>query len=171
MNMPYIAICKCPFGQAAVTFTHISHRDFLINNGPHQMGNLHTSFIPHNRAWNNKTIVYTHEAWLMLIGLNLDLWDYYLVEKAVSKFAKLMVWEEDHDHLERTLVKVRVTGLEDIPWFFNFSEGEEPESDSWTIQCEVINTRMLGAQPQDEDFPPEDPDDVDPNNFEFFGYG
>lgn len=104
----------------------------------------------------------------MLIGLNLDLWDYYLVEKAVSKFAKLMVWEEDHDHPERTLVKVRVTRLEDIPWFFNFSEGEEPESDSWTIQCEVINTRMLGAQPQDEDFPPEDPDDVDPNNFEFF---
>lgn len=25
--------------------------------------------------------------------------------------------------------------------------------------------------PQDEDFPPEDPDDVDPNHFEFFGFG
>jgi len=30
---------------------------------------------------------------------------------------------------------------------------------------------MLGAQPQDEDFPPDDPDDVDPNNFDFFGFG
>jgi len=30
---------------------------------------------------------------------------------------------------------------------------------------------MLGAQPQDEDFPPDDPDDVNPNNFEYFGFG
>lgn len=30
---------------------------------------------------------------------------------------------------------------------------------------------MLGAQPQDEDFPPIDPDDLDPNNFDFHGYG
>ena len=58
-----------------------------------------------------------------------------------------MVWEEDHDHMARALVKVRVTGLEDIPWFFNFLEGETSESDSWTVQCEIISTRMLGAQP------------------------
>ena len=30
---------------------------------------------------------------------------------------------------------------------------------------------MLGAVPQDEDFPPDDPNEVDPNNFEFFGFG
>jgi hypothetical protein len=30
---------------------------------------------------------------------------------------------------------------------------------------------MLGAQPQDEDFPPDDPDDVNPNAFDFFGFG
>ena len=49
--------------------------------------------------------------------------------------------------MARALVKVRVTGLEDIPWFFNFLEGETSESDSWTVQCEIISTRMLGAQP------------------------
>lgn len=70
--------------------------------------------------------------------------------------------------MARALVKVRVTGLEDIPWFFNFSEGETLESDSWTVQCEIISTRMLGGQPQDEDFPPNDPDDLDPNHFDFF---
>jgi len=32
-------------------------------------------------------------------------------------------------------------------------------------------TRLLGAQSQDEDFPPEDPDDVDPNLFDFHGFG
>lgn len=69
------------------------------------------------------------------------------------------------------LVKARVSRLESIPWFFNFTEGSEPESNCWTAQCEILLTRMLGAQPQDEDFPPEDPDDVNPNNFEYFGFG
>lgn len=107
----------------------------------------------------------------MMPGLNIDIWSYSLVDKAVSQFGKLMVWEEDHDNMARALVKVRVTCLHDIPWFFRFSEGESPESGSWTVQCEIISTTMLGAQPQDEDFPPDDLEDIDPNHFEFFGYG
>lgn len=82
-----------------------------------------------------------------------------------------MVWEEDHGNMARALVKARVTGLDEIPWFFNFSEGETPESDSWTLQCEIISTTMLGAQHQDEDFPPDDLEDIDPNHFEFFAFG
>jgi hypothetical protein len=50
MNMPYQAIQPCPFGQAYVTFSFMSHRDSLINSGPHQFGNLHISFIAHDRA-------------------------------------------------------------------------------------------------------------------------
>lgn len=30
---------------------------------------------------------------------------------------------------------------------------------------------MLGAQPEDEDFPPDGLDDIDPDHFEFLGYG
>lgn len=82
-----------------------------------------------------------------MIGLNLDLWSYTLVDKAVSQFGKLIVWEEDHNHMSHTLVKARVTGLDAIPWFLNFSEGEEPDFDSWTVQIEIIMTRMLGAMP------------------------
>jgi hypothetical protein len=104
----------------------------------------------------------------MMLGLNVDIWTYPLVEKAVSHFGKLMVWEEYHDNMARALVKVRVTGSEDVPWFFTFSEGETPESDSWTVLCEIISTRILGAQAQDKDFLPLDPDDLDPNHFEFF---
>ena len=169
--MPYQSIQPCPFGQAYVTFNQVSDGDFMINHGSHQFGATHISFVPHNKAWNNRTTVYTHEAWIMMIGLNLDLWNYSLVEKEVLQFGKLMVWEEDHSRQARTLVKVRVTGLDAVPWFLNFSEAEEPESDSWTVQCEIILIRMLGAQPQDEDFPPDDLDDVDPNNFDFFGFG
>lgn len=171
MRIPTHEIQACPFGQVYVTFSHMYHRDFLINAGPRPFGNVHISFVAHGRGWNNRTTLYTHEAWLLLIGLNLDLWSYSLVEKAVSKFGKLIVWEEDHNHMGRTLAKVRVVGLDAVPWFLNFSEGEDPESDSWTVQTEIIMTRLLGALPQDEDFPPEDPDDVDPNHFDFFGFG
>jgi len=115
MGMPYQSIQPCPFGQAYVTLNRMSHRDSLINNGPHQFGNTHISFIAHDRAWNNGTAVYTHEVWLMMIDLNVDIWSYSLVDKAVSQFGKLMVWEKDHDHMARALVKVRVTGLDAIP--------------------------------------------------------
>lgn len=160
MGMPYQLIQPCPFGQAYVTFSRDSHRDAMVNNGPHQFGNTYITFIPHDKAWNNRTTVYTHEVWLMMLGLNMNLWSYALVEKAVSQFGKLLVWEEDHDNMARALVKVRVTGLDDIPWFFNFSNGESPVFDNWTVQCEIISATMLGAQPQDEDFPSDDPDDL-----------
>lgn len=117
MRMLYQSIQPCPFGQAYVTFSYMHHRDFLINDGPRQFGNLHISFIAHDRAWNNRTTVYTHEVWLLLIGLNLDLWSYALVDKAVSQFGKLIVWDEDHNHMGHTLAKARVTGLDAVPCF------------------------------------------------------
>jgi hypothetical protein len=112
----------------------------------------------------------THEVWLMMLGLNLDLWTQPLVEKAVAKFGKLLVWEEDHYHMARAIVKVRVASLEEIPWFFIFTEGTNFESDSWSVQCEILQTNMLGGAPQDEDFPPDD-DDFYPHNFFYLGYG
>lgn len=38
-------------------------------------------------------------------------------------------------------------------------------------QCEIVQTTMLGAAPTDEDLPPQDPDDMQPHLFDFFGYG
>lgn len=145
-------------------------RDLLINTSPHQYGNGSISFIPHNRAWNNRTAMMTHKVWLMLLGLNLDLWTQPLVEKAVSSFGLLLIWEEDHYSQARALVRVRVSSLEDIPWFFVFTEGTHFESDCWAVQCEILQGHMLGAAPQDEDFPPDD-DDFNPNNFFYHGYG
>ena len=86
-----------PFGQAYIRFNYMHHRDMLINSGPHHYGNTTISFIPHNKAWNNRSTTMTHEVWFALIGLNLDTWSHALVDKAVSEFGKLIVWEEDHD--------------------------------------------------------------------------
>lgn len=172
--MPYEAIQPCPCGQAYVKFTYMHQRDLLIHNSPVPYGNGSISFIPHDRAWNNRTAVMTHEVWMSLIGLNLDLWSHALVDKAVSEFGKLIVWEEDYQNMARVFVRARVCGLESFPWFFTFIEGLDPNSDSWTVQCKIFQATLLGGQPQDEDLPP-GPDDndngVQPNNFAFFGFG
>lgn len=51
-----------------------------------------------------------------------------------------------------------------------FTEGTNFESNSWSVQCEVLHTHMLGQGPQDEDLPPDD-DDFDPNAFLYHGFG
>lgn len=38
----------------------------------------------------------THEVWLMMLGLNLDLWTQPLIDKVVSSFGYLMIRVEDH---------------------------------------------------------------------------
>lgn len=63
-----------------------------------------------------------------MLGLNLDLWTQPLIDKAVSSFGRLMIWEEDLFYQSRDVVKVRVSSLEDIPWFFVFTEGIDFES-------------------------------------------
>lgn len=54
LGIPTTQIQPCPHGQAYVRFSHLFHRDALIQNSPHQFGNGSISFIPHNRAWNNR---------------------------------------------------------------------------------------------------------------------
>ena len=116
----------------------------------------------------------THEVWLSLIGLNLDLWNHALVDKAMSVFGKLILWEEDYLNMGRVFVRARVSGLDSTPWFFTFSEGLDPSADSWTVQCEIFQATLIGDLPQDEDIPPRpdaNDDAFQPNNFAYFGYG
>lgn len=146
-------------------------RDLLINNSPHPFGNGTISFIPHNHAWNNWMTVMTHEVRLMFLGLNVDLWNHTVVDKVVSEFGKLILWEEDFQNMARVFVKARVSGLDSIPWFLVFTEGTKPTSDSWSVQIEVFQSTLIGGLPQDEDFPPDDPADLQPDFFDFFGFG
>jgi len=96
-KIPYQTIQPCPLGQEYVCFSYIHHRDLLINGGPHHYGNGTISFIPHNKVWNNRSTMMTHEVWFALLGLNLGLWTHSLVDEAVSEFGKLIVWEEDNE--------------------------------------------------------------------------
>ncbi|CAL4991209.1 unnamed protein product [Urochloa decumbens] len=166
----YHTIQPTPYGQALVRFSQCHQRDFLIRGSPHTYGNMRISFVEHNKAWNNKRVNMNYEVWLMLLGLNNDFWTQKDLEKSLADFGKLITWQEDPRHLARVIVKARVVELEEIPWFIVCSDGEDFEGESWTAQCEVLQVNMLGGAPGDEDQPP-GPDEVNPNFFEFFGYG
>ena len=55
------------------------------------------------------------------------------------------------------IIKARVVDLLLVPQFIVYSETQGMESDSWTVQCEVLQSRLLGGGPQDEDPLPEAP--------------
>ena len=129
------------------------------------------TFKAHNRGWNNRTTTMNHDVWLMLLGFNIDYWEHKDVEKAIAEFGRLLIWEEDPNHLARIIIKARVVDLTEIPWFLVCSEGENFEGDSWTAQVEILKINQLSGGPLGEDDPPIGPDDVQPSMFEFFGFG
>nr|TKW08979.1 hypothetical protein SEVIR_6G061100v2 [Setaria viridis] len=164
------SIQPCPFGQAYVRFHHVYDKDFLIGGGPHNYGQYRITFSKHDRGWNNRNITMNCKVWVMLLGFSIDYWTKTDVEKPVSEFGKLIVWEEDPNYLAHVVAKIRVVDLSEISWILVCSEGEGFEGNSWTVQCEILQYRLLGAGPADEDQPP-NANDVDPMLFDFFGYG
>jgi hypothetical protein len=53
--------------------------------------------------------------------------------------------------LGRIIAKVRVIDLEDTPKSVRFTDGDRPDSESWTFSVEILQEDMLGAGPPDED--------------------
>jgi hypothetical protein len=77
----------------------------------------------------------------------------------VSKFGRLIIWENDAENKGRILAKIRCSELRDNPKSVRFTEGEQPEAESWTFSVEVLSQTLLGAGPQDEDPIPDDGSD------------
>lgn len=171
LRVGFRSIQPCPFGQAYVRFDFYHDRDRLINASPHVFGNVNISFVAHDNGWNHKKVTMNYEVWLMFLGYNVDHWNNRLVDKALFDWGSLVTWEEDHKCLSRILVKAKVVALQEIPWFIYCSENDEFEGDTWTIQCEILDVRMLGAQPAEEDDPRTDPADVNPGFYDLFGFG
>jgi hypothetical protein len=106
----------------------------------------------------------------MLLGTNIDFWSDVHMNKILGDHGHKIAWEEDLNHIARALVKARVVNLEEIPWFIISTEGSIFNDDSWTIQVEIIQARMLGGLGPNEDIPP-GPDDLQLELFDFFGFG
>ena len=160
----------CPLGQAFVRFERDIDRDRLVLESPHSFDGVDFSFVRHNQARNWRRVYFNHECWLMLMGLPQDYWDQDFIETVLGPCAKVLDWGNDPGNLARMLVRARVTDLEALPHFSIFSDGIGHESNSWTVQIEILQNENLGLGPQEEEHVPAPPDDGPPL-FDFFGLG
>jgi hypothetical protein len=74
----------------------------------------------------------------MLLGFPLDYRTVSHIQAAIAAFGQLLFWEEDKRHLNRIILKARVTSLEDVPQFIVFSESKGFQGQSWMIQCDIM---------------------------------
>jgi hypothetical protein len=100
----------------------------------------------------------------MLVGVPFEHWNTEDLSAAFNKIGKLLIWEKDYTHRARIIAKVRVTELVDIPKSIRFTEGDQPESESWTFSVELLQETLLGGGPPDEDPLPEDGVDPHPHS-------
>lgn len=149
-----------------MAFNFYYDRDCLINESPRLFGNVSISFVVHENAWKCKRVTMNDEIWLMFLSFNVYHWNDPLVDKALADWDRLVNREEDPSHLSRIIVKAKVFSLEEIPWFLFCFETDDFEGHTWIIQCEILQSRMLGALPAaDEDVTPEDTDNLNPHLF------
>jgi hypothetical protein len=106
-----------------------------------------------------------------VLGFPLDYHSSDYLQAAIGSFGRLILWEEDRHNVTRTLLRVRVTSLEEVTQFIVFSEAEGFLGSSWTVQCEIIQQNLLGGQPLDEDPVPAAPKDGQQLPLAFFGLG
>jgi hypothetical protein len=165
------AIQRSHLGQVIVQFRSVLERDNLVLLGPQQYMDATFTAVRRNDAWNHRVLFFNHECWLMLLGFPLDYRSSKYLQAAIGSFGRLILWEEDRSNVSRTLLRVRVTSLEEVPQFIVFSEDEGFAGDSWTVQCEIIQQNMLGGQAQDEDPIPPAPEDGQQLPLVFFGLG
>jgi hypothetical protein len=58
----------------------------------------------------------------MLLGFPLDYWNHESIHSAIGVFGRVLLRENDRNHLARLLVRPRVTDLQDMPHFIVFSD-------------------------------------------------
>jgi hypothetical protein len=126
-------IQRSHLGQVLVQFHSVLERDNRVLLGPQHYLDATFTALRHNDAWNHRALFFNHECWLMLLGFPLDYRSSEYLQAAIGSFGRLILWEEDRHNVTRTLLRIRVTSLEEVPQFIVFSEADGFIGDSWTV--------------------------------------
>jgi hypothetical protein len=105
----------------------------LVINGPHPYGDVQFGFVRHNQAHIWRLMNFNRKCWLMLLGFPLDYWNHESIQSVIWVFGRVLLWENDMNHLARLLVRARVTDLQDVPHFIVLTDAEGFNGESWTI--------------------------------------
>jgi hypothetical protein len=104
-------------GRALVCLVNAHDRDLLVNQSPHDYGDVQIHFLRHNQDRNWRALTFNRDCWLMLLGFPLDHWNHDSIKNAIDSFGKAIPWKKDLDYRARLLVHARVTDLVDVPHF------------------------------------------------------
>jgi hypothetical protein len=115
-------IQRSHLGQVLVQFSSVLERDNLVLLGPQQYLDASFTAQRHNDAWNHIALLFNRECWLMLLGFPLDYRSSEYLQAAIGSFGRLILWEEDRRNVYRTLLRVRVMSLEEVPKFIVFQK-------------------------------------------------
>lgn len=138
-------IQPCCLGQAYVRFDRALDRDILVNQGPIAFDNIFLTFVNYNEGRNWRRVHFNTECWIMLMGFPPHYQEEFY-QSAISSFGRFMFLQEEERRLTRVIIRARVMDLQSIPHFIVF-ESEGFESDSWTVQCEILQHNLLGGGP------------------------
>jgi hypothetical protein len=141
------SVQRSHLGQTLVRFRFTFDRDNLVAMGPQQALCFTFTVIRHNAAWNHRALYFNHECCLMLLGFPMDFWTHEHIQNVIGSFGRVLMWDPDLANATRLLVRARVTSLQEVPQFIVFSVAEGFQGVSWTVQCDIVQQFMLGAQP------------------------
>jgi hypothetical protein len=113
-------IQRSHLGQVLVQFNRVLDRDNLVLLGPQQYLDATFTAQRHNDAWNHRALFFNRECWLMLLGFPLDYHSSEYLQAAIGSFGRLILWEEDRHNVNRTMLRVQVTSLEEVPSSLSF---------------------------------------------------
>jgi hypothetical protein len=111
-------------GQALVRVVNTHDRDLLVQSSPYHVGDVQLSFDPHNQGRNWCLMNFNRECWLMLLGFPLDHWNHDSIQNDIASFGRVLLWENERSYLARLLIRTRVIGLNDVPYFIVITETE-----------------------------------------------
>jgi hypothetical protein len=122
-----------------------------VNNSPHPYGGVNFTVVRHNAARNKRVVQFNHECWLVMLRFPLDFWTTDYIQTALAPFGRMLMWENDRNHMTRLMVRARVSDLQDAPQFIVVTEAEGFQGESWMVQVEIIEQELLGGFPTDEE--------------------
>jgi hypothetical protein len=68
----------------------------------------------------------------------LDYWNNDHIQSALASFGRMLMWENDQDHLARLMVIACVSDLQDVPYFLVLTKAEGFQRESWTMQVQIV---------------------------------
>ena len=132
----------------------------MVQLSPMVFGNIEIKFVKHDQGSNWRAIDFNDDVWMLMMGFPDDYKTERHIHNAINDFGRVVLWEESEHFPGRVMVRARVTSVHEVPQFLLYTDPTNPTGQSWTIQCEVMQRAPNAVEPPQEEYVPEDIDEL-----------